>query len=93
MTSQRDVFDGIETLLLFACYDEDQDLSLKPHEFGDLLRDMGITSFFSHNKLLKFIDDQFENADANGDGKVSLLEFETYFPDLLAYAKMQVMRA
>ena len=51
---------------------------------------MGITSFYSYNKAQTFIDTQFKNADANRDGKVSLLEFETYFPGLLAEAKSKV---
>eukprot|EP00959_Pyramimonas_sp_CCMP1952_P314054 6574363-Pyramimonas_sp.AAC.1 len=62
-------FDKVDTLELFACYDEDQDLGLSLIEFGDVLREMGATSFFSYNKAQTFVDEQFKSADANGDGK------------------------
>uniref|UniRef100_A0A7S0MUP3 EF-hand domain-containing protein n=1 Tax=Pyramimonas obovata TaxID=1411642 RepID=A0A7S0MUP3_9CHLO len=83
---------NVDTLVLFACYDEDQDFRLNPLEFGDVLRELGVTSFFSYNKAQTFINGQFESADSNGDGKVSLLEFERFFPGLLTHAKSQGMK-
>eukprot|EP00854_Cymbomonas_tetramitiformis_P010996 gene10996-13008_t len=86
------MFEDADHAVLFALFDENHDGKLDIEEFGQMLKEIGVTEFFTASKVDKFIEGQFGNADTNGDKKVVFHEFVRYFPDLLEYAKLQRIR-